>query len=182
MVRPMTEQNLISAFCGESQAHIRYLIFAKRATEAGFPNIARLFTAVAHAERIHAGNHYRNIVTKGPQTTTGGALFGSRSTVEDLQHGIDGEHHEVEEMYPAFMAVAKDQKEYGADVTFRYAWEAEKTHASLFARAKEAAEQKMDATFKAIGVCEVCGWTYEGETLDQCPICKAKKEKFTVFA
>ena len=78
MVRAMTEQNLISAFCGESQAHLRYLIFAKRAKEAGFPNISRLFTAVAHAEKIHASNHYRNIVTKGPQTTVGGALFGSR--------------------------------------------------------------------------------------------------------
>jgi len=182
MVRPMTEQNLISAFCGESQAHMRYLIFAKRAKEAGFLNIARLFTAVAHAERIHAANHYRNILTKGPQTTTGGALFGSKSTVEDLQHGIDGEHHEVDEMYPAYMAVAKDQKEYGAEVTFRYAWEAEKTLAGLFARAKEAAEQKKDANFKEIGLCEICGWTYERAAPDQCPICKAKKEKFAVFA
>lgn len=182
MVGLMTESNLISAFCGESQAHMRYLIFAKRAKEAGFPNISRLFTAVAHAERIHASNHYRNIMTRGPQTTVGGALFGSRSTVEDLQHGIDGEHHEVDEMYPAYMAVAKEQKEYGAEVTLRYAWEAEKTHAGLYARAKEAAEQKRDADFKQIGVCEVCGWTFEGEAPDQCPICKAKKEKFTIFA
>jgi len=181
LVREMTEQNLISAFCGESQAHMRYLIFAKRAKEADLPNIARLFTAVAHAERIHAANHYRNIMTKGSQTTVGGALFGSRSTVEDLQHGIDGEHHEVDEMYPAYMAVAREQKEYGAEVTFRYALEAEKTHAGLFARAKESAEQKMDAAFEEVGVCEVCGWTYEGDTPDQCPICKAKKEKFAVF-
>lgn len=182
MVRPMTEQNLISAYCGESQAHMRYLIFAKRAKDAGFPNIARLFTAVAHAEQIHAFNHYRNIMMKGPQTTTSGALFGSRTTPEDLQHGIDGEHHEVNEMYPAFMAVAKDQKEYGAEVTFRYAWEAEKTHAGLFAKAKEAADQKKDADLKQIGVCDVCGWTFEGEAPDQCPICKAKKEKFTLYA
>jgi rubrerythrin len=181
MVRPMTELNLISAFCGESQAHMRYLIFAKRAKEVGYSNISRLFTAVAYAERIHAGNHYRNIMTKGPQTTFGSALFGSRSTIEDLQHGIDGEHHEVEEMYPAYIATAKDQKEYGAEITFRYALEAERTHAGLYARAKEAAEQKRDADFKQIGVCEVCGWTTEGEIQDQCPVCKAKKEKFTVF-
>jgi rubrerythrin len=181
MVRPMTELNLISAFCGESQAHMRYLIFAKRAKEGGYSNISRLFTAVAYAERIHAGNHYRNIMTKGSQTTFGSALFGSRSTIEDLQHGIDGEHHEVEEMYPAYIATAKDQKEYGAEITFRYALEAERTHAGLYARAKEAAEQKRDADFKQIGVCEVCGWTTEGEIQDQCPVCKAKKEKFTVF-
>ncbi len=182
MVRPMTELNLISAFCGESQAHMRYLIFAKRAKEAGFPNISRLFTSVAYAERIHAGNHYRNIMTKGSQMTVGGALFGSRSTVDDLQHGIDGEHHEVEEMYPAYIAVAKEQKEYGAEVTFRYALEAEKTHAGLYLRAKEAVEQNGDADFKQIGVCEVCGWTTEGIIPDQCPVCKAKKEKFTIFS
>jgi rubrerythrin len=181
MVRPMTELNLISAFSGESQAHMRYLIFAKRAKEGGYSNISRLFTAVAHAERIHAGNHYRNIMTKGSQMTVGGALFGSRSIVEDLQHGIDGEHHEVEEMYPAYVAVAKEQKEYGAEITFRYALEAEKTHAGLYERAKEVAEQKRDVDFKQIAVCEVCGWTIEGEIPDQCPVCKAKKEKFTIF-
>jgi len=181
LVKAMTELNLISAFSGESQAHMRYVIFAKRAAATGFSNISRLFTAVSHAEKIHASNHYRNILTKGPQNTFGGALFGSRSTVDDLQHGIDGENHEVNEMYPAYMAVAKDQKEYGAEVTFRYAWEAEKTHAGLYTKAKEYAEQKKDAEFTQIGVCEVCGWTFEGETPDQCPICKAKKEKFTIF-
>lgn len=182
MVRTMTELNLMSAFSGESQAHMRYLLFARRAAESGFPNISRLFTAVSHAERIHAGNHYRNISAKGPQNTFGGSLFGSRSTVEDLQHGIDGENHEVHEMYPAYMAVAKDQKEYGAEVTFRYAWEAEKTHAGLYAKAKEAADQKKDAELEQIGVCEVCGWTTEGEIPDQCPVCKAKKDKFKIFA
>ena len=57
MVRPMTESNLISAFAGESQAHMRYLIYAERAEDKDFRNIARLFRAVAHAEKIHAGNH-----------------------------------------------------------------------------------------------------------------------------
>jgi rubrerythrin len=127
----MTENSLISAFSGESQAHMRYLIFAKRAVDSGYPNISRLFTAVSHAERIHASNHYRNIQRKGDVTTIGGALFGSRNTVDDLQHGIDGENFEVNEMYPAYIEVAKSQKEYGAEVTFRYAWEAEKTHAAL---------------------------------------------------
>jgi len=182
MVRPMTEMNLISAYCGESQAHMRYLLYAKRAADAGYKNISRLFTAVAHAERIHAGNHYRNIIRKGDAVTVAMAGFGSRSTPEDLQIGIDGENFEVNEMYPSYIAVAKDQKEYGAEVTFKYAWEAEKTHAGLYTRAKEAADQKKDADFKQIGVCEVCGWTYEGDAPDQCPICKAKKDKFTVFA
>ena len=57
----MTETNLRSAYAGESQAHMRYAIYAKRAKTEGFPNVARLFTAVASAEMVHAGNHYRNI-------------------------------------------------------------------------------------------------------------------------
>ena len=182
MVRTMTENNLISAFSGESQAHMRYQIFAKRAAESNYPTICRLFTAVSHAEQIHASNHYRNIMRKGDAVTVGGALFGSRNTVDDLQHGIDGENFEVSEMYPAYMEVAKAQKEYGAEITFKYAWEAEKTHAALYAKAKLAADQKKDATLDQIGVCEVCGYTVEGEIPEICPVCKAKKDKFTVFA
>jgi len=122
MARPMTEMNLISAFAGESQAHMRYLLYADRAEKKGFENIARLFRAVAHAEKIHAGNHYKNILHKGDITTVSGALFGSRTVEEDLQNGIDGEIYEVEEMYPAFMEVAKSQKEYAAEISFKFAW------------------------------------------------------------
>jgi len=61
MVREMTESNLRSAFGAESQAHMRYTIYAERARKDGFPNVARLFTAVAYAERVHATNHYMNI-------------------------------------------------------------------------------------------------------------------------
>ncbi len=182
MVRHMTESNLISAYAGESQAHMRYLIYAKRAAEAGYPNISRLFTAVSHAERIHAGNHYRNIQKKGDAVTTAMAGFGSRSTVEDLDIGIGGETFEVTEMYPSYMVAAKDQGEVGAEITFRYAWEAEKTHAALYQKAKLSVEQKNDAPLKQVAVCEVCGWTVEGDVPDQCPVCKAKKDKFTVFA
>jgi len=65
MVRPMTETNLISAFAGESQAHMRYLLYADRADQKGYPNIARLFKAVAYSKKVHAGNHYKNIQHKG---------------------------------------------------------------------------------------------------------------------
>ena len=90
MVREMTETNLRSAYGGESQAHMRYLIFADRAKEK-FPNVSRLFTATSAAERVHAGNHHKNITSKGAATVTSGAIFGASSTSEDLQAGIDGE-------------------------------------------------------------------------------------------
>ena len=181
MVRPMTESNLISAFAGESQAHMRYQIYADRAEKSGYDNIARLFRAIAYAEKIHAGNHYKNIQHKGDITTVSGALFGSRTTSEDLQNGITGEHYEIDEMYPAFMEVSKLQEEHGAEISFRFAWEAEKTHAAFYERAKDAADQDLDLVLNDVGVCMVCGYTVEGEMPERCPICKAKKERFTLF-
>ncbi|MEM1588752.1 MAG: ferritin family protein, partial [Candidatus Bathyarchaeia archaeon] len=58
-MKKITESNLISAFAGESQAHMRYLAFAEIAEIEGFPNVSRLFRAIADAERIHATNHFR---------------------------------------------------------------------------------------------------------------------------
>lgn len=117
MVREMTETNLRRAYGGESQAHMRYNTFAWRAKEK-FPNVSRMFTAIAVAEEIHANNHFRNIKTKGAATVTSGALFGSSNTSEDLQAGIDGESFEINEMYPAYRAVAQFQGEKGADLSF----------------------------------------------------------------
>lgn len=181
MVKSMTDTNLKSAFAGESQAHLRYSIYSQRAEANGFPNTARLFKAIAHAERVHASNHYRNILSKGEAVTVSMAGFGSRTTSEDLQIGIDGENFEVHEMYPAYLEVARMQEEYAAEVSFRYAWEAEKTHAEFYLRAKEAVDTERDLDLGPMYVCEVCGHTVEDEAPDICPICKAKKDKFKAF-
>ena len=181
-VRAMTDSNLKSAFAGESQAHLRYIIFSERAERSGLPNVSRLFRAIAYAERIHASNHYRNIRSKGADVTVAVAGFGSTSTVEDLDVGVEGENFEVTEMYPAYLEVSRMQKEYAAEVSFRYAWEAEKTHADFFKRAKKEAEAGRDLKLGPIGVCDVCGYTVEGETPEVCPICKAAKDKFRIYS
>src|SRR5512136_315809 len=115
----MTEDNLKTAFAGESQAHMRYLIFSKRAEAEGLPNVARLFEAISFAEQVHATNHYD-------------ALTLIRGSSDNLQVCIDGENYEINEMYPAFHAVAKLQEEKGAMQTFNYAWQAEKIHSSMY--------------------------------------------------
>ena len=160
MVRPMTEDNLISAFAGESQAHMRYTLYSVRA-EKNFPNVSRLFKAVAFAERIHARNHYRNIQHLGDYKTVSMALFGNQNTSMDLKNGIDGEMFEVNEMYPSYMELAKIQEEPAAEITFRY--------------------ENMDLELEQMGVCDVCGYTVEGEPPERCPICNAKKERFVLF-
>jgi rubrerythrin len=181
MVRKMTESNLRSGFAGESQAHMRYTIYAERAQQSGFPNVARLFNAVASAEKVHATNHYRNIMSKGGATTVSEAVFGSRDTAEDLQAGIDGETFEITEMYPAYKETAEFQGEKAAEVSFAWALESEKMHLGLYQKAKQAADQGKDAVFGSIHVCSVCGYTLEGEAPERCPICKATKDQFKAF-
>lgn len=164
----MTEDNLKSAFAGESQAHMRYMIFARKAEEEGYPNVARLFRAIAYAELVHAKNHYE-------------ALGMIRSTSDNLQVAIDGEIYEVNEMYPAYNAVAKLQEERGAQRTTDWALQAEKVHAGIYQRAKQAVEEGRDIPLGSVYICEVCGYTVEGETPSRCPICGAPKEKFRKF-
>lgn len=84
-------------------------------------------------------------------------------------------------MYPAFIAVAKLQEEKGAVLSNGGAMEAEKIHAAMYGEAKATVEAGKDAEVGQIYVCSVCGWTGEGEPPDECPLCKAKKEKFVTF-
>jgi len=181
IVREMTETNLRSAYAGESQAHMRYAIYAERAKKEGYPNVARLFTAISFAERVHATNHYKNIVSKGPAVTVSAAVFGSRSTSEDLQAGIDGETFEINEMYPAYKTVAVAQGERSAEISFTWALEAEKIHVSLYQKAKQAVDRGKDVDLGPVQICQVCGYTVEGEAPERCPICKAKTDKFKSF-
>ncbi|MEM1512968.1 MAG: rubrerythrin family protein [Candidatus Jordarchaeales archaeon] len=181
MAREMTESNLHSAFAGESQAHMRYLIFAERAEKAGFPNVARLFTAIAFAEKVHASNHYSVTSSKGDFLTVSAAGFGSKKVSEDLEIAIKGETFEVNEMYPAYLAVAKLQDHKDAVRSFTWALEAEKTHAEFFKKAKQAVDKGSDVTLRTMQVCSVCGYTVEGDAPDKCPMCGAPKNAFKSF-
>ncbi len=167
-MRKMTEDDLKSAFAGESQAHMRYLIFAKRAEAEGMPNVARLFKAISYAEQVHATNHYN-------------ALSMIRGSSDNLQVCIDGETYEVNEMYPAFYAVAQLQEEKGAMQTFNFALQAEKIHASMYHKTKQTVETRKDIQLGSMHICEVCGHTVEGEAPDRCPVCGASKDKFRKF-
>ena len=164
----MTQANLETAFAGESQAHMKYLAFSAKAEKEGLPKVARLFKAIAYAEQVHAINHLK-------------ALGNLGKTTENLGAAIGGETYEVEEMYPAFLAVAQLQEEKAAVRSNKWAMEAEKIHAEMYSAAKITVEGGNDAEVGQIHVCSLCGWTGEGEPPDECPLCKAKKEKFVTF-
>lgn len=178
----MTCENLKSAFGGESMAHTRYIFWGEAAKKEGFPNVGNLFKAISYAEQVHAGNHFRELKKEvGDASVTAGAGFGMTNTSENLQGAINGENHEVEQMYPAFISVANLQEEKGSIRSFQFALEAEKTHAELFQAAKDKVDNKEDFTEDTVHVCDICGYTLTGALEDDCPICKAKTSMFTTF-
>ena len=122
-MREMTKANLTNAFAGESQAHMRYLIFADKAEKEGKPNIAKLFRAIAYAEQVHATNHYNALGEVG-------------DTEKNLDKAIQGENFESNEMYPAYNAVAQLQSEKSAIRSIHIALEAEKIHEKMYTQAK----------------------------------------------
>jgi rubrerythrin len=162
----MTQQtldNLQSAFAGESQANRKYTAFAKKADDEGHPQIAKLFRAAAHAETVHALNHFK-------------ALGGVKSTVENLKEAIAGETYEVDSMYPPMIAEAEAAGEKQATRTFKWAFEVEKTHAALYTKALEMLGQ--ETGHEDFYVCPFCGHTHEGPFEGKCPVCGAPFEKF----
>lgn len=163
-----TKENLKAAFAGESQAHMKYLFFARAAEREGLKNIARLFTAVSFAEQVHALGHFN-------------VLSGKTRTDENLVTAIAGETYEVNEMYPGFIKTADAESAPAASGSFRFAIEAEKQHAALYRRAKDAAGAEKDLGLGPIHVCPVCGHTVEGDAPAICPVCGAKKEAFRAF-
>jgi rubrerythrin len=158
-----SEEYLKEAFAGESQANRKYLAFAARADQEGYPQVGRLFRAAAEAETVHAHNHLR-------------ALKGIRSTKENLEEAISGETHEFKSMYPEMIKAAKAEGNKAAERSFDYANEAEKVHAQLYERLLDTLGSSQE-TYPYY-VCPVCGHTAEKEAPDVCPVCGTQGKMF----
>ena len=157
-----TEQNLMAAFAGESQANRRYLAFAQKAEREGYSQAAKLFRAAAEAETVHAHSHLKTL----------GAI---KSTAENLKAAISGETHEFTSMYPAMIETAQAEGNKAATRSFTYANEVEKVHAALYQKALDNLDSLPQVDYY---VCAVCGYTCENQPPDDCPVCKAKGSAF----
>jgi rubrerythrin len=160
-----TQQNLAEAFAGESQANRKYLAYAAQAEQDGFPQVARLFRAVAAAETVHAHGHLR-------------AMDGVAGTIENLEDAMAGEKYEFTDMYPGFIDVAREEGHRRAERSMSHANAVEKVHYELFGHALEAVRSGEDLPELSIHVCPVCGHTVVGAIPDRCPVCNAKGEKY----
>jgi rubrerythrin len=158
-----TEQYLKEAFAGESQANLRYLAFAAKADQEGYPQVARLFRAAAEAETIHAHSHLR-------------ALNGIMSTKENLLEAVAGETHEFTKMYPEMIEAAKAEGHKVGLRSFSYANEVEKIHAQLYQGLLDSLGKSQESY--PYYICPVCGMTEEKEAPAICPVCGTKGSMF----
>ncbi len=157
-----TQENLMNAFAGESQANRKYLAYAKQAENEGLLQVAKLFRAAAEAETIHAHAHLRNA----------GKV---KSTMENLADAVAGETYEFTTMYPAMIADADTEDKPAIRRYFDWVNAVEEVHANLYKKAL-AAEGKMEEV--DYYVCSVCGYTHEGPYAGKCPICNAAESAF----
>ena len=158
-------EDLQAAFAGESQANRRYLAFAKKADEEGYPQVARLFRAAAAAETVHALGHFR-------------AMDAINSTQENLKTAIGGENYEVVTMYPDFIKDAEAEADKKALGSFKRAWEVEKVHEALYTKALETLEAGNEPPVVEYYICPVCGYTHEGKPPERCPVCATPGSRF----
>jgi rubrerythrin len=174
-----TLKNLLTAFNGESNANAKYTLFAKKADEEGYGQVASLFRAAARAEQIHAANHGAVIRKLGGTPEAKIESHAVNSTRENLKVAIAGEEYERDVMYPDFIQEAEEQKNSAALRTFKGALEAEKEHARMYAQALATLDEKKGKT--SYYVCAVCGYTVEKVDFERCPVCQHPKEKFEMI-
>jgi len=157
-----TERDLLEAFAGESQANRKYLAFADKAEQEGYPAAAKLFRAAAAAETVHAHAHLR-------------ALGGIRTTSDNLREALGGETHEFTSMYPQMIEDAAAEGFDTAQRSFRFANAVEKVHAALYQKAIDHLGQSTAVDYY---VCKVCGNTIEGAPHGPCAVCQALPAAF----
>jgi len=155
-------EDLKEAFAGESQANRKYLAFAEKARQEGHAGVAKLFEAAAAAETIHAHKHLK-------------VLKGIKTTKENLEEAIAGETHEFKSMYPEMIAHAEEEGDKQAKISFTYANEVEKVHASLY---QQALEKMDDFPVQDYYVCKICGYTVAEAPPEKCPVCGAARKNF----
>lgn len=157
-----TEQGLLEAFAGESQANRKYLAFAEKADQEGYTAVAKLFRAAAAAETVHAHAHLR-------------ALGAIRTTADNLREALNGETHEFTAMYPQMIEDAASEGFDTAQRSFRFANAVEKVHAALYQKAIDSLSHNHPVDYY---VCKVCGNTIEGAPHGPCAVCQALPAAF----
>src|ERR1035437_7569520 len=169
-----TEQNLLKAFAGESQARNRYEFFASAAKKEGFEQIAAIFLETSLQEKEHAKRFFK-FLEGGVTEITASYPSGIISTTkENLKAAAEGENEEWTELYPHFSEVAKEEGFTEIASVFKMIAKVETEHARRYLNLLQNVTE--DKVFikngKVWWKCLNCGYVYESEkALENCPVC-----------
>ena len=167
-----TEQNLMTAFAGESQARNKYTYFASKAKKDGYEQIAAIFEETANNEKEHAKLWFKEL--------NGGEIS---STLENLNQAADGENYEWTDMYDEFAKTAKEEGFTRIAYLFEEVAKIEKEHEARYRKLIENIEG--DLVFSKDGdtiwKCRNCGHIVIGKKAPEvCPVCNHPKSFFEV--
>lgn len=179
-----TEQNLLKAFAGESQARNRYTYAASVAKKEGYEQIAAIFLETADNEKQHAKRFFRfleggmlEITAMYPAGITG-------TTIDNLKAAANGELEEHSAIYPEFAKIAKEEGFPQVAAQFNTVSKAEMHHEARYRELLKNLEAK--TAFKKAQstkwTCRECGYTHEGtEAPNMCPCCEHPQAFFEVL-
>jgi rubrerythrin len=161
-----TKEALQQAYTGEAKAALRLKVYAEKAEEEGYPQIAKLFRVIARSEEIHGARALK-------------LLRGVNSTEENLAASFESEQRVAEVAYSEFIKRAEAQGNQPAVLQFSQSKDVEETHARLY---KDAMSHFMEERETTYYICQVCGYVADGICPDDCPVCGANRDRFTPFA
>ena len=169
-----TEQNLMTAFAGESQARNKYTYYASKARKDGYEQIAAIFEETANNEKEHAKLWFKQL--------HGGEI---PDTMQNLEDAAAGENYEWTEMYKEFAEVARqegfDRIAYLFESVGKIEAEHEKRYLTLLRNVKD--DKIFHKDGDKIWICRNCGHVYVGkDALDVCPVCNHKQSFMEVKA
>jgi len=179
-----TEQNLLKAFAGESQARMRYDYFSKQAKKEGLESISAIFAETSLNEKEHAKRFFKFLEGGMVEITAMYPAGKIGTTLENLKASADGENEEWTELYPEFAKVAEEEGFRDVAVCFRKIAEVEKAHEARYRKLYENLEA--GKVFEKDGVivwkCLNCGYLHEGKKAPEvCPACLHPQAYFEVF-
>jgi len=169
-----TEQNLLKAFAGESQAKNRYEFAAKVAKKEGYEQIAEFFQETAMQEQQHAKVFFKFLEGGMVEITASYPAGVIGTTAENLKAAAEGENEEWTDLYPEFAKVAEEEGFKKVATMFKLIAKVEAEHEARYRKLLENVEkgQVFEREEKVKWVCRKCGHVHESKkALRNCPIC-----------
>lgn len=178
-----TEQNLLKAFAGESQARMRYDYFAKQAKKDGLEQIAALFEETAINEMQHAKSFFKFLEGGMVEITASYPAGIISTTLENLKAAADGENEEWTELYPEFARIAEEEGFKEVATQFKMIARVEKAHEERYRKLYNNLEagHVFERDNKIVWKCRKCGYLHEGTKAPKfCPACQHPQSYFEI--